>query len=81
MTPDRERDDDWRHAEMMSLMANINRNTKARPEPFTTTEFLSWWHASPAGAASNEPVDLGDAKAQSDLIKAMMFGKTKGNSA
>ncbi|WP_211475035.1 hypothetical protein [Collimonas humicola] len=64
----------------MSLLANINRNSKVRPEPFSATDFIAWWESSPAGAASNEPVYLEDVKAQSDLIKAMMFGKTKGNS-
>jgi hypothetical protein len=72
--PDRERIDDWRHAELMSLTANINRNSKVQSTPFSATDFLSWWEKS-AAAAGNAPVDLGDAKAQSDLIKAAMFGR------
>ena len=64
----------------MSLLANINRDRKTRPEPFATTDFIAWWDASPASVAANAPVYLEDTTAQSDLIKAMMFGKTKGNS-
>jgi hypothetical protein len=63
----------------MSLTANINRNSKVQPTPFSATDFLAWWEQS-AAAGVNAPIDLGDAKAQSDLIKAAMFGRTKGNS-
>ena len=32
--------DDIRHGQQMSLTANINRDTKARPAPFTAADFM-----------------------------------------
>jgi len=32
--------DDYRMANIMQLLANINRDTKTRPQPFTISDFL-----------------------------------------
>jgi len=32
--------EDIRHGQQMALIANINRDTKARPEPFAAADFM-----------------------------------------
>jgi hypothetical protein len=32
--------DDWRSAEIVTMIANVNRDTKKRKEPYKTTDFL-----------------------------------------
>lgn len=55
-----------------STIANVNRDPKKRPEPFEPLDFISW--AQGREAANEEPIELDDAKEQSDLIRAVMFG-------
>lgn len=38
---------DWRHAEVMTVLANAYRNTKRRPEPFRHEEFVPRWNDAP----------------------------------
>jgi hypothetical protein len=38
---------DLRHASLMTLLANANRDTTKRPKPFTVDEFLIRWDAEP----------------------------------
>jgi hypothetical protein len=56
-----------------SVLANANRNAEARPEPFTASDFMPWRNAGQA-AQDDEPVLLDDPVAQSDLIRAALFG-------
>lgn len=60
-----------------SVLANANRNAEARPEPFTASDFIHWRSAGQA-AQDDEPVLLDDPVAQSDLIRAALFGKAPG---
>ncbi|WP_087686810.1 DUF4035 domain-containing protein [Pandoraea sp. PE-S2R-1] len=64
--------EDLRTGAVVSMLANINRDRAKRPEPFGLLDLLPWVEA--AHAASNEPVLLDGSKAQSDLIRAAIFG-------
>lgn len=67
---------DWRHAETMALLANINRDRKARPEPFRVSEFLPRWGAvaapEPQPQRVTTPVDL---QRKINATMAMLGGK------
>lgn len=64
--------DDLRAGTIASAIYNVNRNTEKRPEPFGALEFMSW--ARSGEAPADEPIELDDDKAQSDLIRAAIFG-------
>lgn len=59
-----------------AVLANINRNSQARPEPFKAADFIHWRDAGPVEEA--EPVLLDDPVAQSNLMRAALFGKAPG---
>jgi hypothetical protein len=63
-----------RHGTAAALLANINRNTEARPEPYRAADFISWGDLSQTEADEEEPTLLEDPVAQSNLIRAAMFG-------
>ncbi|MES2218363.1 MAG: hypothetical protein V4501_08120 [Pseudomonadota bacterium] len=65
-----------RHGEATRVLAEINRNRKERPEPYKAQDFIFWGIRSDAKAANDaaEPVLISDKKAQSDLIRAHIFG-------
>jgi len=63
---------DERHGAAMALTANLNRDVKARPEPFVPDDFIPWRDA--GQAAEEEPILLEDDVAQADLVRAMVFG-------
>lgn len=65
--------EDLRAGVVASVVANVNRDPKKRPEPFGPLDLLPW--ARPKIETESEVIDLGDDKAQSDLIVATMFGK------
>ena len=58
----------------VSVLANVNRNSQARPEPYTAEDFIHWRDTGPREEEA-EPVLLDDPVAQSNLIRAAMFGK------
>lgn len=61
----------------VSVLANINRDPKVRPEPYQADDFIHWRETGqPVDDA--EPVLLEDPVAQSNLIRAAMFGKAPG---
>ncbi|KVO11716.1 hypothetical protein WJ73_19395 [Burkholderia ubonensis] len=63
------------------MLANINRNTKMRREPFSTLDFIPWNEVHEAANAANEtmtPILLEDADAQSELLFSAMFPKKNG---
>jgi hypothetical protein len=66
---------DMRHGTSAALLANINRNAKERPEPFLAADFINWGErAQGAEDEEAEPALLDDPVAQSNLIRAAMFG-------
>ncbi|VVD74406.1 MULTISPECIES: DUF4035 domain-containing protein [Pandoraea] len=64
--------EDLRTGAVVSMLANINRDRKQRPEPYGLLDFLPWTES--PDASPDEPVQLADPKAQSDLIRAAIFG-------
>ena len=56
-----------------AVLANINRNAQARPEPYQAADFIHWRGAGPVEQA--EPVLLDDPVAQGNLMRAAMFGR------
>jgi hypothetical protein len=63
---------DLRHGSATSTLANINRDPKTRPEPFRADDFIFWRDT--GKQAGDEPILLDDAVAQSNLIRAAIFG-------
>lgn len=63
---------DQRHGVATALQANLNRDSKARPEPYRPEDFIHWRQTGEPLEA--EPILLDDAVAQSNLIRAAMFG-------
>jgi hypothetical protein len=67
---------DLRHGTATALLANLNRDSAARPTPYVPHDFIYWGDAaSMAGSqAEQEPILLEDPVAQSNLIRAALFG-------
>lgn len=63
---------DERHGAALALHANLNRDVKARPDPFVPDDFIPWRET--REASDEEPILLEDDKAQADLVRAMVFG-------
>lgn len=63
---------DQRHGIATSVLANVNRSAETRPEPFRADDFIPWRESAPTG--DPEPTLLDDPVAQSNLIRATMFG-------
>lgn len=49
-----ERRADRRHASLMALVANVNRDPKKRPEAYTASDFLPEWNATARAEPSDE---------------------------
>lgn len=64
---------DQRHGTASALLANVNRNAESRPEPYRPDDFISW-RATESAEDEVEPELLDDPVAQSDLIRAVIFG-------
>jgi len=64
---------DERHGSATSLLANLNRDPKTRPEPYMPADFIHW-RATDQVVDEEEPTLLEDPVAQSNLIRAAMFG-------
>jgi hypothetical protein len=64
---------DLRHGTACALLANTNRDRETRPEPFAPADFIHWGDAAGQHIEA-EPVLLDDPVAQSNLIKAQLFG-------
>lgn len=65
--------DDYRHGVACALQANINRDSKSRPEPYKPDDFI-FWRDTGDGAPDDEPVLLADPVAQGQLLRAALFG-------
>lgn len=63
---------DMRHGGSVAMLANVNRDSSARPEPYRADDFIYWRDT---GRDDDEPVLLDDAVAQSNLMRAAMFGR------
>lgn len=64
---------DLRHGVATSVLANINRNAEARPEPYLAEDFIHWRDTG-RRQDKPEPTLLENPIAQSNLIRAAMFG-------
>lgn len=64
---------DLRHGVATSVLANINRNSEARKEPYKAEDFIHWRDTGPSDDEA-EPELIDDPVAQSNLIRAAMFG-------
>ena len=64
---------DQRHGVAASLLANLNRDVKARPEPYKPEHFIHW-RCPDEAEQDEEPLLLEDPVAHSNLIRAAMFG-------
>lgn len=65
---------DQRHGVASALLANINRSSKDRPEPYSSTDFIQWGDVGGTPEES-EPVLLADPVAHGQLMRAALFGK------
>jgi hypothetical protein len=65
---------DERHGVAVSVLANINRDRSARPGPFRANDFIHWRDTGKPDE-DFEPILLDDSVAQSNLIRAAIFGK------
>lgn len=70
--------DDLRAGTIASMLANINRDTKVRKEPFGALDFIHWNEHHRAEVEEAKPVLLADPDAQSNLLLSMMFPKKNG---
>ncbi|MEK7947640.1 DUF4035 domain-containing protein [Pigmentiphaga sp. YJ18] len=70
--------EDRRAGVVASTLANINRDPKARPEPFGDLDLIPWndtHRSDQVAAAEQEPILLADPEKQAALINAVMFGE------
>jgi hypothetical protein len=63
---------DLRHGTAAALLANINRDSKSRSEPYLAEDFVTWRRDE--RIEEEEPVLLEDPVAQSNLLRAALFG-------
>lgn len=64
---------DQRHGVATALLANVNRNAELHPKPFRPDAFIQWRDT--GQMEEEEPELLDDPVAQSNLIRASLFGK------
>jgi len=60
---------DLRHGTACSLLANVNRNAEKTPTPYKPDDFIYW-----VKKPDQEIIEIDDPQAQSDLIRAELFG-------
>lgn len=66
---------DQRHGVATSVVANVNRNAEVRPEAFKAEDFIHWGATGhTVSQLDDKPTLLDDPIAQSNLIRATMFG-------
>jgi hypothetical protein len=58
---------DRRHGIATSVLANVNRDAKARPEPYKPEDFI-YWHQSHGEKAEHDGELLDDPAAQAKLL-------------
>lgn len=62
---------DQRHGIATSVHANINRDSKKRPDPYKPEDFIYWHHS------HREPPAPIDPEQQAARIKELLFGASK----
>lgn len=71
--------DDERHGVAVSTLANINRDSKTRPDPYKPSDFIGWRSlekvegVDKAEKVEKRPILLLDPEAQSELIMRKIF--------
>lgn len=66
---------DQRHGVAVAALANINRNSEHQPRPYVAEDFIHWRDTDePEAEADTAPTLIDDPVAQSNLIRAAMFG-------
>ena len=70
-----ERVADMRHGIAVATLANINRNTEARPDAFMPGDFIPWLEPHRNSRKNPGPILLDEPGAQAQLIKAAVFGR------
>lgn len=66
--------EDFRAGQICATLANVHRDSKTRPDPWTAADFMPALDAALAGTRL-PPVLLADPVAQSDLIRQQVFRK------
>lgn len=66
---------DQRHGISQALAANLQRDAKRRPEPYTPEDFIPWHEKHRRHGKSPDGRLLSDPKAQSALIKSLFRKK------
>jgi hypothetical protein len=61
---------DHRHGIATSVLANINRDSKRKPDAYTAEDFIPWHRSD---QSNDKPMLLDDPEEQSKLIKKMLF--------
>lgn len=56
--------------QLAALIANVNRNAKAKPDPFRPTDFMPWIEE----PASSKPILFEDPKDQAKFVALAVFG-------
>lgn len=64
---------DLRHGTATALLANVNRDRQANPDPFVPKDFIPWGDMA-IDFVESEPVLIEDPVAHSNLMRAAMFG-------
>ncbi|WP_444547886.1 phage tail assembly protein T [Achromobacter anxifer] len=69
--------DDRRAGAVVSMLANINRDTKNHPKPFDDLFFLPWNDATRRAdqQAANDLIMVDDPERMSELLTATLFGE------
>lgn len=70
--------DDLRAGTIASTIANANRNSKVRKEPYGPLDFMTWNELGHPETERSEPILLADPVAQSNLLRSMVFPKRNG---
>ncbi|WP_213761977.1 hypothetical protein [Caballeronia sp. dw_19] len=65
--------DDLRCGLVTAAIYNVNRDTKKAPKPFGPVDVVPWLTDMAPDEA--EPILLDDARAQSNMLRAALFGK------
>jgi hypothetical protein len=71
--------EEFRSAQICATLANIHRNPKTTPAPWTASDFsLALQRATRPDGATDGPLLMADPKAQADLIRSS-FPKGRGS--
>ena len=68
---------DIRHGGAVAMLANVNRSSGARPEPYTANDFI-YWRDTGQQQEDVAPTLLDDPVAQGNLMRAALFGRAPG---